>query len=163
MKQRSMDVSCKNDAEFDQWVFALLFFAKECKRGEGELAYVSRVWDEKSKERHGIDEVDRMLHKLNVSVKSSFIAQQFAAVDVDKDGKINYSEFVEICNNLKSRPECDELFRKYASAQDHIVAADLLRFYKGEQKVEDSERREGARFLIQLPITSGIRYDSSSL
>jgi len=40
IKQHSIDVAFKTDPEFDQWIFALLHFAKESKRGEVKYKYI---------------------------------------------------------------------------------------------------------------------------
>jgi hypothetical protein len=45
IKQHSIDVAVKTDPEFDQWIFAILHFAKECKRGEVCIYLSTPVFD----------------------------------------------------------------------------------------------------------------------
>ena len=73
--------------------------------------------------------------ELNVIPNSKVIHEIMTQFDKDKDGKLNYEEFLDVCAELKRRPELDGVFDKFAKSASYIEAADLLRFYRGEQKV----------------------------
>ncbi|XP_041367391.1 1-phosphatidylinositol 4,5-bisphosphate phosphodiesterase delta-1-like isoform X2 [Gigantopelta aegis] len=121
--------------EIDKWVRDAFNMAD--KNGDGAL---------------DLDEVMKLLKKLNADIKKKYVQEMFKAADTNKDGRKNVldrEEFVKFYHQLTRRPELEEIFLKNSRGKPFLTVAEFLSFLKESQKMVNV-KEEDCRQLIDL-------------
>ncbi|KAJ8021989.1 1-phosphatidylinositol 4,5-bisphosphate phosphodiesterase eta-2 [Holothuria leucospilota] len=89
-----------------------------------------------------MDEVQRLLHKMNVNLSKRKVKQLFKEADTnttdDNEGLLNFDEFVCFYKRLSTRPELLSLLQEYAGGKDFLTRQDFelfLRLEQGEKQI----------------------------
>lgn len=85
-----------------------------------------------------LNEIKKLLVKLNIQVKKQYLKPMFAIFDKDKNGYIDFEEFENIMDELRKRSELKELFNKYKNPITGLLTAEEVKqFLENEQGEKD--------------------------
>ncbi|KAL9651702.1 hypothetical protein ABK040_009317 [Willaertia magna] len=105
-----------------------------------------RYWilaDENCDNKLSIQEIGKLMNKLNIEVNTQYLKQFFNTYDVDKSGSIDFKEFQQMFRNLQpAHPDVEKLFVTYTKLPNVISVNDfskLLKEYQLELKLTDDD------------------------
>ncbi|XP_071494075.1 uncharacterized protein [Diadema antillarum] len=119
--ERAQEETEKSDQLRDSWLRSV--FESADKSGDGLLS---------------MDEVLKLLHKLNVNLSKRKVKLLFKEADTNVDehmGKLDFDEFVHFYKTLSMRPELWALLREYSCGKEHMDMDDLELFLGNEQGI----------------------------
>ena len=97
--------------------------------------------DKEGNKRLDKDEMWNALQRMHINTTKKHALELFALNDVDKNGSLDYQEFLAIVKNLSRKEELVPVFQRYCSAykagddDTPLMRIDELReFYRNEQK-----------------------------
>ncbi|XP_071840975.1 uncharacterized protein [Apostichopus japonicus] len=90
-----------------------------------------------------MDEVQRLLHKMNVNLSKRKVKQLFKEADTnttdDNEGLLDFDEFVCFYKRLSTRPELLSLLQEYSGGKEYLTRQDFelyLRLEQGEKEIK---------------------------
>ncbi|KAL0487449.1 phosphatidylinositol phospholipase C [Acrasis kona] len=109
------------------------------------------IADVNNDEKVDFGEFRGLCKNLNLKLKKSYLQNEFNTFDADKNGTIDFEEFVTFFQSVLKREEVDRIFVKYSSAKTHSMDAVLLTlFLHQEQQETNVTLSECEQFLKQL-------------
>ncbi|XP_077011270.1 1-phosphatidylinositol 4,5-bisphosphate phosphodiesterase delta-4 [Tamandua tetradactyla] len=82
-------------------------------------------------------EVQRLLHLMNVEMNQEYAFQLFQAADKSQSGTLEGEEFVEFYKALTKRTEVQELFENFSADGQKLTLLEFVDFLQEEQKEGD--------------------------
>ncbi|XP_041479378.1 uncharacterized protein LOC121427179 isoform X1 [Lytechinus variegatus] len=134
LMEQAQEETAQSDQLRDSWLKSV--FESADKSGDGLLS---------------MDEVLKLLHKLNVNLSKRKVKQLFREADTNIDehlGKLDFDEFVHFYKTLSMRPELYALLREYSCGKEHMTLEDVDVFLRNEQDI-NRLNEEACRSLIQ--------------
>uniref|UniRef100_A0A803VAV4 Phosphoinositide phospholipase C n=1 Tax=Ficedula albicollis TaxID=59894 RepID=A0A803VAV4_FICAL len=141
----SLDLITSNPEEARTWVTGLKYLLAGIS-DEDSLAkrqrthdWVKQTFEEADKNGDGllnIEEIQQLLHKLNVSLPRRKVRQMFQEADTDENqGTLNFEEFSVFYKMMSLRRDLYLLLLSYSDKKDHLTVEELAQFLRVEQKV----------------------------
>uniref|UniRef100_A0A8C7BTL3 Phosphoinositide phospholipase C n=1 Tax=Neovison vison TaxID=452646 RepID=A0A8C7BTL3_NEOVI len=84
--------------------------------------------------RMSFQEVQRLLHLMNVKMDQEYAFQLFQAADMSESGTLEGQEFVEFYKALTKRTEVQELFENFSADGQKLTLLEFVDFLQEEQK-----------------------------
>ncbi|XP_030842360.1 uncharacterized protein LOC578345 isoform X1 [Strongylocentrotus purpuratus] len=134
LMEQAQEETAQSDQLRDSWLKSV--FESADKSGDGLLS---------------MDEVLKLLHKLNVNLSKRKVKQLFREADTNIDehlGKLDFDEFVHFYKTLSMRPELYGLLREYSCGKEHMTLEDVDVFLRNEQDI-NKLNEEGCNSLIE--------------
>ncbi|XP_033641885.1 uncharacterized protein LOC117302180 [Asterias rubens] len=88
-----------------------------------------------------MDEVLKLLHKLNVNLSKRKVKQLFKEADSQDDniGKLDFEEFIHFYRTISTRQEVDLLLSEYGNGKGYMTPEEFAKYLKEEQGLADVE------------------------
>ncbi|XP_038074700.1 1-phosphatidylinositol 4,5-bisphosphate phosphodiesterase eta-2-like isoform X2 [Patiria miniata] len=88
-----------------------------------------------------MDEVLKLLHKLNVNLSKRKVKQLFKEADNQDDniGKLDFDEFIHFYRTISTRQEVDLLLKDYGHGKGYMTLQEFARYLREEQGMGDVE------------------------
>uniref|UniRef100_A0A803W1B8 Phosphoinositide phospholipase C n=1 Tax=Ficedula albicollis TaxID=59894 RepID=A0A803W1B8_FICAL len=145
----SLDLITSNPEEARTWVTGLKYLLAGisdedslAKRQRTHEHWVKQTFEEADKNGDGllnIEEIQQLLHKLNVSLPRRKVRQMFQEADTDENqGTLNFEEFSVFYKMMSLRRDLYLLLLSYSDKKDHLTVEELAQFLRVEQKVWQS-------------------------
>uniref|UniRef100_A0A8C3Y902 Phosphoinositide phospholipase C n=1 Tax=Catharus ustulatus TaxID=91951 RepID=A0A8C3Y902_CATUS len=103
--------------------------------------WVKQTFQEADKNGDGllnIEEIQQLLHKLNVSLPRRKVRQMFQEADTDENqGTLNFEEFSVFYKMMSLRRDLYLLLLSYSDKKDHLTVEELAQFLRVEQKMNN--------------------------
>uniref|UniRef100_A0A803VBD2 Phosphoinositide phospholipase C n=1 Tax=Ficedula albicollis TaxID=59894 RepID=A0A803VBD2_FICAL len=143
----SLDLITSNPEEARTWVTGLKYLLAGIS-DEDSLAkrqrthdWVKQTFEEADKNGDGllnIEEIQQLLHKLNVSLPRRKVRQMFQEADTDENqGTLNFEEFSVFYKMMSLRRDLYLLLLSYSDKKDHLTVEELAQFLRVEQKMNN--------------------------
>uniref|UniRef100_A0A8C3V254 Phosphoinositide phospholipase C n=1 Tax=Catharus ustulatus TaxID=91951 RepID=A0A8C3V254_CATUS len=143
----SLDLITSNPEEARTWVTGLKYLLAGIS-DEDSLAkrqrthdWVKQTFQEADKNGDGllnIEEIQQLLHKLNVSLPRRKVRQMFQEADTDENqGTLNFEEFSVFYKMMSLRRDLYLLLLSYSDKKDHLTVEELAQFLRVEQKMNN--------------------------
>nr|AAQ75083.1 phosphatidylinositol phospholipase C [Toxoplasma gondii] len=139
---RVLHVACRDEKEWRLWMKGLLLYhdmALGQLASEGASDFVSAQWHAVEKDADGkIDQrhLHGLLRKLNIQADGRYVEELFQTHDTENSGRLGFTEFREMLNELLVRPDVDYYFTVYKLPhEDFIDEQGYRRFLREVQKV----------------------------
>nr|KAF6450891.1 phospholipase C delta 4 [Molossus molossus] len=87
--------------------------------------------------RMSFEEVQRLLHLMNVEMEPEYAFQLFQAADMSQSDTLEGKEFVEFYKALTKRAEVQELFENFSADGQKLTLLEFVDFLREEQKEGD--------------------------
>ncbi|XP_006906781.1 1-phosphatidylinositol 4,5-bisphosphate phosphodiesterase delta-4 [Pteropus alecto] len=87
--------------------------------------------------RMNFQEVQRLLHLMNVEMEQEYAFQLFQAADGSHSDTLEAKEFTEFYKALTKRPEVQELFENFSADGQKLTLLEFVDFLREEQKEGD--------------------------
>ncbi|KAM7105428.1 1-phosphatidylinositol 4,5-bisphosphate phosphodiesterase delta-4 isoform 1-T1 [Molossus nigricans] len=87
--------------------------------------------------RMSFEEVQRLLHLMNVEMEPEYAFQLFQAADTSQSDTLEGKEFVEFYKALTKRAEVQELFENFSADGQKLTLLEFVDFLREEQKEGD--------------------------
>ncbi|XP_073927839.1 1-phosphatidylinositol 4,5-bisphosphate phosphodiesterase delta-4 isoform X4 [Castor canadensis] len=87
--------------------------------------------------RMSFQEVQRLLHLMNVEMDREYALSLFQAADVSQSDTLEGEEFVQFYKALTKRTEVQELFENFSSDGQKLTLLEFVDFLREEQKEQD--------------------------
>ncbi|XP_045875141.1 1-phosphatidylinositol 4,5-bisphosphate phosphodiesterase delta-4 isoform X1 [Meles meles] len=84
--------------------------------------------------RMSFQEVQRLLHLMNMKMDQEYAFQLFQAADMSESGTLEGQEFVEFYKALTKRTEVQELFETFSADGQKLTLLEFVDFLREEQK-----------------------------
>ncbi|XP_047577008.1 1-phosphatidylinositol 4,5-bisphosphate phosphodiesterase delta-4 [Lutra lutra] len=84
--------------------------------------------------RMSFQEVQRLLHLMNMKMDQEYAFQLFQAADMSESGTLEGQEFVEFYKALTKRTEVQELFENFSADGQKLTLLEFVDFLQEEQK-----------------------------
>ncbi|KAI5769938.1 PLCD4 [Gulo gulo luscus] len=84
--------------------------------------------------RMSFQEVQRLLHLMNMKMDQEYAFQLFQAADMSESGTLEGQEFVEFYKALTKRTEVQELFENFSADGQKLTLLEFVDFLREEQK-----------------------------
>ncbi|KAM5228717.1 1-phosphatidylinositol 4,5-bisphosphate phosphodiesterase delta-4 [Ctenodactylus gundi] len=84
--------------------------------------------------RMSFQEVQRLLHLMNVEMDQEYALSLFQAADTSQTGTLEGEEFVQFYKALTKRTEVQELFEKFSADGQKLTLLEFVDFLREEQK-----------------------------
>ncbi|KAM4835985.1 1-phosphatidylinositol 4,5-bisphosphate phosphodiesterase delta-4 isoform 2-T4 [Thomomys bottae] len=108
--------------------------------------------------RMSFEEVQRLLHLMNVEMDQEYALSLFKAADVSQSETLEGEEFVQFYKALTKRNEVQELFENFSSDGQKLTLLEFVDFLREEQKEQDRARDLALKFIdCYEPSDSGKR------
>jgi len=135
--RKSFNLIAESEEQYHIWVSTLRSLLK--KEVDEESAYAERAWRTLgSKAQLTIVEVLHLMRKLNMQPTVAYAEEMLRIVDANRDGLLEYNEFLQLLRLLRQRAELHELFAKYATQGEYLTPQQFRRFLLREQKEDIS-------------------------
>lgn len=112
--------SMDHQERLDQWLSD--WFQRGDKNQDGKMSF---------------QEVQRLLHLMNVEMDQEYAFSLFQAADTSQSGTLEGEEFVEFYKALTKRAEVQELFESFSADGQKLTLLEFLDFLREEQKERD--------------------------
>ncbi|XP_022109274.1 uncharacterized protein LOC110989296 isoform X2 [Acanthaster planci] len=88
-----------------------------------------------------MDEVLKLLHKLNVNLSKRKVKQLFKEADSQDEniGKLDFDEFIQFYRTISTRQEVDVLLRDYGHGKGYMTLEEFARYLRDEQGMGNVE------------------------
>uniref|UniRef100_A0A8C3Y8Y8 Phosphoinositide phospholipase C n=1 Tax=Catharus ustulatus TaxID=91951 RepID=A0A8C3Y8Y8_CATUS len=144
----SLDLITSNPEEARTWVTGLKYLLAGisdedslAKRQRTHEHWVKQTFQEADKNGDGllnIEEIQQLLHKLNVSLPRRKVRQMFQEADTDENqGTLNFEEFSVFYKMMSLRRDLYLLLLSYSDKKDHLTVEELAQFLRVEQKMNN--------------------------
>ncbi|XP_056354959.1 1-phosphatidylinositol 4,5-bisphosphate phosphodiesterase eta-1 isoform X2 [Oenanthe melanoleuca] len=144
----SLDLITSNPEEARTWVTGLKYLLAGisdedslAKRQRTHEHWVKQTFEEADKNGDGllnIEEIQQLLHKLNVSLPRRKVRQMFQEADTDENqGTLNFEEFSVFYKMMSLRRDLYLLLLSYSDKKDHLTVEELAQFLRVEQKMNN--------------------------
>ncbi|XP_040842343.1 1-phosphatidylinositol 4,5-bisphosphate phosphodiesterase delta-4 isoform X2 [Ochotona curzoniae] len=87
--------------------------------------------------RMTFQEVQRLLHLMNVEMNQEYALSLFEAADTSRSGTLEGEEFVEFYKALTKRSEVQELFENFSADGQKLTLLEFVDFLREDQKERD--------------------------
>nr|KAF6450892.1 phospholipase C delta 4 [Molossus molossus] len=107
---------------------------------ESEPGWLSDWFQRGDKNQDGrmsFEEVQRLLHLMNVEMEPEYAFQLFQAADMSQSDTLEGKEFVEFYKALTKRAEVQELFENFSADGQKLTLLEFVDFLREEQKEGD--------------------------
>ncbi|XP_063568471.1 1-phosphatidylinositol 4,5-bisphosphate phosphodiesterase delta-4 isoform X6 [Pongo abelii] len=112
--------SMDHQERLDQWLSD--WFQRGDKNQDGKMSF---------------QEVQRLLHLMNVEMDQEYAFSLFQAADTSQSGTLEGEEFVQFYKALTKRAEVQELFESFSADGQKLTLLEFLDFLREEQKERD--------------------------
>ncbi|XP_054200213.1 1-phosphatidylinositol 4,5-bisphosphate phosphodiesterase delta-4 isoform X6 [Homo sapiens] len=112
--------SMDHQERLDQWLSD--WFQRGDKNQDGKMSF---------------QEVQRLLHLMNVEMDQEYAFSLFQAADTSQSGTLEGEEFVQFYKALTKRAEVQELFESFSADGQKLTLLEFLDFLQEEQKERD--------------------------
>ncbi|XP_062355366.1 1-phosphatidylinositol 4,5-bisphosphate phosphodiesterase eta-1 [Cinclus cinclus] len=144
----SLDLITSNPEEARTWITGLKYLLAGisdedslAKRQRTHEHWVKQTFEEADKNGDGllnIEEIQQLLHKLNVSLPRRKVRQMFQEADTDENqGTLNFEEFSVFYKMMSLRRDLYLLLLSYSDKKDHLTVEELAQFLRVEQKMNN--------------------------
>nr|CEL70819.1 TPA: Phospholipid phospholipase C beta isoform,related [Neospora caninum Liverpool] len=142
---RVLHVACRDETEWKLWMKGLLLYhdmALGQLASEGASDFISVQWHTAEKDSGGKIEqrhLHCLLRKLNIQADSRYVEELFQKHDTENSGRLGFSEFREMLNELLIRPDVDYYFAVYKVPQEDFIDEQGYRRFLQEVQKATSE------------------------
>uniref|UniRef100_A0A7S2RWD9 Phosphoinositide phospholipase C n=1 Tax=Mucochytrium quahogii TaxID=96639 RepID=A0A7S2RWD9_9STRA len=94
-------------------------------------ARVEEEWKIGDKDGDGVltlNEVKKIIHKLNISIPEREVKKKFQEFDVDGNKQLDFDEFTQLFSSVQSLPDVKSIFKAACANQDVMLAEELQRY-----------------------------------
>jgi Ca2+-binding EF-hand superfamily protein len=91
-----------------------------------KMHYLRNLWAEadlNADSRLDMGEIEKLLVKINFYVSKDYLQKLFKKYDRDRSGYIDFNEFENIMDSLRSHSEIHELFKRYRNPVTQLITA----------------------------------------
>ena len=150
-QKTTLDLVFPDEDTFKIWVTGVQIFINNCfYKNEGlvtaRLQFYKNIWaevDDNIDRKLDIDEIGLLLNKMNIEIKDNYLKELFNKFDTNKNGSIDFEEFVKMMDFMRKRDEIKEVFDKYKNTESGMIhSLELLRFMKEIQKEKNITEEE---------------------
>jgi phosphatidylinositol phospholipase C delta len=135
----TLDIICNSQNQYDMWINMIKFL-----RTEAYAAYeqdpvkimLLKQWmkaDENHDNKLDFKEIKHLCHTVNLTIGSKELQEKFDEFDADKNGTMEYEEFVKFYKHLSRRPEIEEVFNKFSSNDTKMTVSEFIKFMQESQ------------------------------
>ncbi|EHB02446.1 1-phosphatidylinositol-4,5-bisphosphate phosphodiesterase delta-4 [Heterocephalus glaber] len=97
----------------------------------------ARRGDKNQDGRMSFEEVQRLLHLMNVEMDQEYAFSLFQTADISQSGTLEGEEFVQFYKALTKRNEVQELFENFSADGQKLTLLEFVDFLQEEQKEKD--------------------------
>jgi Ca2+-binding EF-hand superfamily protein len=167
--KQTLDVVCKDVTEYNSWMNMLTFLMREANMAyeadpikmyvflPTQLMYHSVIlkqWMLADANNDGcleFSEVKRLCRMLNLDIDSKVLKTKFNKFDTDKNGTMEFDEFVTFYKYLMRRPEVEVYFNKYAKTTSNMIfVPDVILFLEKEQLMKNVDVENVEQIMTRL-------------
>ncbi|KFO20178.1 1-phosphatidylinositol-4,5-bisphosphate phosphodiesterase delta-4 [Fukomys damarensis] len=97
----------------------------------------ARRGDKNQDGRMSFEEIQRLLHLMNVEMDQEYAFSLFQTADISQSGTLEGEEFVQFYKALTKRNEVQELFENFSADGQKLTLLEFVDFLQEEQKEKD--------------------------
>ena len=117
-KASTLDLCLEDEDTYKIWITGLQLFINECYVAadtlvKAKMQYYKNEWatvDTNMDKKLDLSEIKLLLRRLNIEVNDDYLKEIFDKHDDDKNGTIEFEEFIKMMDSMRMRMELQPIF-----------------------------------------------------